>query len=458
MFLKHCIYIDFNFLMFINEKSIFLRTQGRHLKFLHTIRKEKIVSAFTKAKNEHERRAPNLICFKDLVSPKKLRNAWVQLKNKFGMFTERTTDVTLNSIENLWFEQTSQKLIEGHYKYPNKWKVWILKSGSKQKVRSLRISSFKVKIIEKAILNGIEPFFEGSWSWVQINKEDYETLKVNCTIANNDIKINKKGQFKKHWVYNTKFHSSSYGFRPGKSIYSSLLDIKSWKKNTVWVLDYGVRKVFNHVFRKRLQNIFLSYLNDPHLWKEIQKMLRLSIFKPSSCFDSIEVPQENVLAPFFFNLYMNELDKFVTKLKTNIFKGIDEFDLEANKEYNTLIDRFSIQRTTIVKDSSIINIKSIYKEKKKAYYKKWATNLKYSTFNFLQYVRYANNFLIGMIGSRNLALNVQKQINRFIVNNLHLKIKQNKIINCNEDSIKFLGFKIYFAKSYKKLKLYEISI
>ena len=58
-----------------------------------------------------------------------------------------------------------------------------------------------------------------------------------------------------------------------------------------------------------------------------------------------------------------------------------------------------------------------------------------------------------MIGSRNLALNVQKQINRFIVNNLHLKIKQNKIINCNEDSIKFLGFKIYFAKSYKKIKV-----
>ena len=128
--------------------------------------------------------------------------------------------------------------------------------------------------------------------------------------------------------------------------------------------------MFNHVFRKRLQNIFLSYLNDPHLWKEIQKMLRLSILKPSSCFDSIEVPQENILAPFFFNLYMNEFDKFVTKLKTNIFKGIDEFDLEANKEYNTLIDRFSIQRAIIVKDSSIRNTKSIYKEKKKAYYKK----------------------------------------------------------------------------------------
>jgi hypothetical protein len=57
------------------KSQFFLRTQGRHLKFLHTIRKEKIVSAFTKAKNEHERRAPNLVCFKDLVSPKKLRNA-----------------------------------------------------------------------------------------------------------------------------------------------------------------------------------------------------------------------------------------------------------------------------------------------------------------------------------------------------------------------------------------------
>jgi hypothetical protein len=58
-----------------------------------------------------------------------------------------------------------------------------------------------------------------------------------------------------------------------------------------------------------------------------------------------------------------------------------------------------------------------------------------------------------MIGSRNLAINVQKQIDRFIMNNLHLKIKQNKIINCNEDSIKFLGFKIYFVKSHKKIKV-----
>jgi len=73
-------------------------------------------------------------------------------------------------------------------------------------------------------------FFEGSWSWVQISKEEYEKLKANRTIPNNDIKINKKGQFKKHWSYATKFHSSSYGFRPGRSTHGALQAIKNWKK------------------------------------------------------------------------------------------------------------------------------------------------------------------------------------------------------------------------------------
>jgi hypothetical protein len=111
----------------INDKTLnFFEDTGETRKIsLNHFRKEKIVSAFTKAKSEHKRGPSNLVSFKDLVSPENLRNAWVQLKSKPGMLTRGATYETLNSIENSWFEQTCQKLIEGHYKYPNKRRVRI---------------------------------------------------------------------------------------------------------------------------------------------------------------------------------------------------------------------------------------------------------------------------------------------------------------------------------------------
>lgn len=64
-----------------------------------------------------------------------------------------------------------------------------------------------------------------------------------------------------------------------------------------------------------------------------------------------------------------------------------------------------------------------------------------------------DDFLIGIVGPRSLVLNAQKQIDIFIKSDLHLKIKQNKIVNRNEGSIQFLGFQIYFATFCKKTRV-----
>ena len=72
------------------------------------------------------------------------------------MLTREATNEILNSIEDLLFEKTSKKLGQGNYKYPNKRRVRILKLAGKKGTRPLTISSPKVKIIEQALLNGIE--------------------------------------------------------------------------------------------------------------------------------------------------------------------------------------------------------------------------------------------------------------------------------------------------------------
>lgn len=62
------------------------------------------------------------------------------------------------------------------------------------------------------------------------------------------------------------------------------------------------------------------------------------------------------------------------------------------------------------------------------------------------------DFLIGMVGPRSLVLSTQNQIDIFIKSDLHLRIKQNKIVNRNEGSVKFLGFQIYFATFCNKIR------
>ena len=63
---------------------------------------------------------------------------------------------------------------------------------------------------------------------------------MDFTTPNNHIKTNKVGQFKKYWIHFTKFQSSSYGFRPGRSIHGALQAVTRWKKDTAWILDYAI--------------------------------------------------------------------------------------------------------------------------------------------------------------------------------------------------------------------------
>lgn len=102
--------------------------------------------------------------FERLVSKDSLKRAWIQLKSNPGMLTLGTTSQTLEGISEVWFEKASEALLAGTYKYPHRRRIHIPKPG-REETRPLTISDPRVKIIERALLNGIEPYFEGVWAW-----------------------------------------------------------------------------------------------------------------------------------------------------------------------------------------------------------------------------------------------------------------------------------------------------
>lgn len=176
---------------------------------------------------------PIKLNFEEIASPDNLKSAWYQLKSNPGMLTYGTSTETLNKIDDSWFKKISAKLINGTLKYPMCRRKNIPKPSSKNNTRPITIINPRIKIIEKAFLNSLEPLFEGSWSWSEVSKNKYEKLKKDSNIPDNDVKSNKNGCFVKSWLHKPIFNSVSYGFRPNKFCHQALFSIKHWKTNTV---------------------------------------------------------------------------------------------------------------------------------------------------------------------------------------------------------------------------------
>lgn len=88
---------------------------------------------------------------------------------------------------------------------------------------------------------------------------------------------------------------------------SAISAIKFWNPNTVWFLNYDIRKTFDGVNRNRLKNLFLTHFPQEYMiWGEIAKMQNVGIItfgdeKTSVIQENMLIPQGSIISPFLFN-------------------------------------------------------------------------------------------------------------------------------------------------------------
>jgi hypothetical protein len=105
--------------------------------------------------------------------------AYDQIKSRSGNLTPGQGKETLTGISLHWFRTTSKKLLNNSFVYPKMRRVFIPKKPGSVDTRPLTLTSPRIKIIERSILNVLEPQFEGKFVWRKIKKSEYEFIKIN---------------------------------------------------------------------------------------------------------------------------------------------------------------------------------------------------------------------------------------------------------------------------------------
>ncbi|MEG2599975.1 MAG: reverse transcriptase domain-containing protein [Muribaculaceae bacterium] len=250
-------------------------------------------------------------------------------------------------------------------------------------------------------------------------------------------------------IYEGNFSRSSHGFRPNKSCHTALMEVKMSFGGTKWFIEGDIKGFFDNISHDILINTLQKRIKDERFIRLIRKFLNAGYIEDWRYYGTFSgTPQGGIISPILANIYLNMLDEYVTKYIAAFDNGKER---KPSKESQSL--RYK-------RDWAMNRIRNASDEHER---KEWSKQLQAirklytaiprgdemdENFRRLKYVRYADDFICGVIGSKKDAEKIKEDIKTFLMDQLSLELSDEKtLITHSEKSAKFLGYEIDIRKS-----------
>lgn len=248
-------------------------------------------------------------------------------------------------------------------------------------------------------------------------------------------------------IYDPMFSTKSHGFRENRSCHTALKQVKNTFTGVKWFVEGDIKGFFDNIDHHTLINILKRRIDDEAFMNLIWKFLRAGFVENRTFNNTYSgTPQGGIISPVLSNIYLNELDNFVAKLKYSFDKGKARKRL---KEYRTREARLSRAKRSyrarweelkpMEKEMCRQHIKELKKQMMELPYKDPMDD----SYRRIQYVRYADDFLLGVIGSKNDCIEIKQDITNFLETELKIELSQEKtLITHSSKSARFLGYDV----------------
>jgi group II intron reverse transcriptase/maturase len=251
-------------------------------------------------------------------------------------------------------------------------------------------------------------------------------------------------------IYEGSFEHSSHGFRPQRSCHTALMQITKSFNGAKWFIEGDIKGFFDNINHDVLIGILQERISDERFIRLIRKFLNAGYIEDWVYHKTYSgTPQGGIVSPLLANIYLDRLDKYVKEY-------IKRFDLgegrTPNRERNQLEYDKRIATQMLKAEDDVTDRKLIGKRIKEIDRKRAlipSCDEMDSDYRRLKYVRYADDFLIGVIGSLDDCKQIKQDISNFLNEQLQLTLSDEKtLITHSEKPARFLSFDITVRKSH----------
>lgn len=250
-------------------------------------------------------------------------------------------------------------------------------------------------------------------------------------------------------IYEGHFEYTSHGFRPNRSCHTALAQIQKSFSGAKWFIEGDIKGFFDNISHDVLISILKERISDDRFIRLIRKFLNAGYIEDWTFHKTYSgTPQGGIVSPLLANIYLDRLDKYMKEYIVKFDKGEKCRPSRVRKDFENARKR-TVRKLKSVEDENeravlIQRIKT--EDKERAMFP--SCDEMDTAYKRLKYVRYADDFLIGIIGSKQDAKEVKEDIKNFLYEKLKLELSDEKtLITHTEDSARFLGYEIFVRKS-----------
>ena len=248
-------------------------------------------------------------------------------------------------------------------------------------------------------------------------------------------------------IYEPIFSKDSHGFRPERSCLTALSFIKKDFTGTKWFIEGDIKGCFDNIDHHVLASLIGEKIKDARLMQLIWKFMRAGYvedWKYNTTYSG--TPQGGIVSPILANIYLHELDKYIANLQYQFHKApVSQLTPEYNKARGKV---YALSKA--IKNASGEQKNQLIREWKAARSEMMRLPAKSQTDKKIKYVRYADDFLLGVNGSKEECQVIKQQIKEFMANKLHMELSEEKtVITHSNDYARFLGYDISIRRCAK---------
>ena len=338
---------------------------------------------------------PKDINIKAVANLKNLVIAYESIKSKPGNMTEGTSPETLDGISLDYLKAIQKDLRSGSFNFPPARRIQIPKPGKKD-TRPLTIASPRDKVVQKAMQLVMEPVFEKNF--------------LDC----------------------------SHGFRPKRGTKTAIQYVDAKFQSSHYIIEADFTKAFDSISHDKLMEYLKETITCEKVLRLIKSGLKAGYIELGNLHEKLSegTPQGSILSPLLCNIFLHKLDLYMEDIKTSFNIGAKK---QKSKEYMSLVNKCKYMR----KKGTDKTNPNLYQElqKKMLSIPSIVNNESYVRIN---YVRYADDFIIGVEGSYQIAVAILEKVQNFINNQLGLKLNPDKtgITKYSVKPVRFLGYVI----------------